>query len=117
MRRRVGAPGCPESATGKVFLARLWKGFIRLAHCVLNPITLFNARPQSGKLEKPLASAYPFPPNGSCMQAYRGLVSFGICFPQAPALRRGVADLGLILAVGLSVPSWLDPGWDLRHRL
>ncbi len=67
MRRRVGALGCPESATGKVFLALLWKGFIRLAHYVLNPITLFNARPQSGKLEKPLTGAYPFPPNGSCM--------------------------------------------------
>ena len=93
MRRRVGAPGCPESATGKVLLARLWKGFIRLAHYVLNPITLFNARPQSGKLEKPLAGAYPFPPNGSCMQAYRRLVSFGACFPQAPAQGRGVADL------------------------
>jgi hypothetical protein len=117
MRRRVGAPGCPESATGKVFLARLWKGFIRLAHCVLNPITLFNARPQSGKLEKPLAGAYPFPPNGSCMQAYRGLVSFGTCGKHVPALRRGAADLNLILAAGLLVPSCLHPGWGLRHRL
>ncbi len=63
----------------------------------LNPITLFNARPQSSKLEKPLASAYPFPPNGSCMQAYRGLVSFRTCFPQVPALGRGVADCCLQL--------------------
>src|SRR6266566_3511473 len=72
MRRRVGAPGCPENVNGKVFLAQLWKGFIHCTHCVLNPITLFNVQSQSGKLEKSLAGAYAFSPNGSSLPVKEG---------------------------------------------
>ncbi len=35
---------------------------------------------KSGKLERLLAGAYAFLPNGSFLQAERGLVSFGACF-------------------------------------
>jgi len=58
----------------------------------LNPITLFNAGPQSGRLERPPAGAYTFSPNNSSLHADRGLVSIEALF-QASGFSREVADL------------------------
>ncbi len=93
MRRRVGVAGCPENVNGKVFLAQLWKGFIHCTHCVLNPMTLFNVQSQSGELEKSLAGAYAFSPNGSSLPGKEGagqLRGLHMCKPRA--FSAGVAD-------------------------
>jgi len=84
MRRRVGAPGCPENVNGKVFLAQLWKGFIHCTHCVLNSMTLFNVQSQSGELEKSLAGAYAFSPNGSSLPGKEGAGQLGVLTCASP---------------------------------